>query len=109
MTRETAQKLLLNIEHIKAFADGAIIENMAGTSGWTVLEEPSFTGNPNEYRIKPREPVIAKYNSIIGSSRLAFHPGAKSGVDYTFIEMTPEVAEAVKHLIPKQILTDETP
>lgn len=56
MTREEAKKLL---PIIQAFSEGKGIETKTG-SGWISIENMSFAGNPNSYRIKP-EP---KYRSF---------------------------------------------
>lgn len=49
MTREQAKELL---PIIQAFAEGKGIETKTG-SGWISIENMSFAGNPDSYRIKP--------------------------------------------------------
>ena len=44
-------------ELIKAFADGAEIEYKVYNGGWVALEHPSWDDH-NEYRIKPKQPVV---------------------------------------------------
>ena len=56
MTREEAKKLM---PVIQAFADGKDVETKTG-SGWMSIENMSFAGKPDSYRIKP-EP---KYRSF---------------------------------------------
>ena len=56
MTREEAKELM---PVIKAFADGKDVETKTG-SGWMSIENMSFAGKPDSYRIKP-EP---KYRSF---------------------------------------------
>lgn len=53
MTREEAKKLM---PVIQAFADGKDVETKTG-SGWMSIENMSFAGNPNSYRIKPEQKV----------------------------------------------------
>ena len=49
MTREEAKELL---PVIQAFADGKDVETKTG-SGWMSIENMSFAGKPDSYRIKP--------------------------------------------------------
>lgn len=49
MNREEAKKLM---PVIQAFADGKDVETKTG-SGWMSIENMSFAGNPDSYRIKP--------------------------------------------------------
>lgn len=49
MTREQAKKLL---PIIQAFSEGKCVESKTG-SGWISIENMSFAGNPNSYRVKP--------------------------------------------------------
>lgn len=56
MTREEAKKLM---PVIQAFADGKDVETKTG-SGWMVIENMSFAGDPDGYRIKPEQ----KYRSF---------------------------------------------
>lgn len=49
MTREDAKQLL---PIIQAFSDGKDVETKTG-SGWISIENMSFAGKPNNYRIKP--------------------------------------------------------
>ena len=49
MTREQAKQLL---PIIQAFAEGKVIQYKYNT-GWENMKNPSFNGNPTEYRIKP--------------------------------------------------------
>lgn len=49
MTRKEA-KILMPV--IQAFADGKDVETKTG-SGWISIENMSFAGNPDSYRIKP--------------------------------------------------------
>lgn len=49
MTREQAKELL---SIIQAFAEGKGIETKTD-SGWISIENMSFAGNPDSYRIKP--------------------------------------------------------
>ena len=49
MTREEAKKLM---PVIQAFADGKDVETKTG-SGWMSIENMSFAGKPDSYRIKP--------------------------------------------------------
>lgn len=56
MTREEAKELMTVIQ---AFADGKDVETKTG-SGWMSIENMSFAGKPDSYRIKP-EP---KYRSF---------------------------------------------
>ena len=56
MTREEAKELM---PVIQAFADGKDVETKTG-SGWMSIENMSFAGKPDSYRIKP-EP---KYRSF---------------------------------------------
>lgn len=49
MTREEAKELM---PVIQAFADGKDVETKTG-SGWMSIENMSFAGNPDSYRIKP--------------------------------------------------------
>nr|WP_303117615.1 hypothetical protein [uncultured Prevotella sp.] len=49
MTREEA-KILMPV--IQAFADGKDVETKT-SSGWISIENMSFAGNPDSYRIKP--------------------------------------------------------
>jgi len=44
-------------ELIKAWADGAVIEYKVHNGGWVALEHPSWDDH-NEYRIKPKQPVV---------------------------------------------------
>lgn len=48
MTREEAKKLM---PVIQAFADGKDVETKTG-SGWMIVENMSFAGEPDGYRIK---------------------------------------------------------
>lgn len=56
MTREEAKKLM---PVIQAFADGKDVETKTG-SGWMSIENISFAGKPDSYRIKPE----SKYRSF---------------------------------------------
>ena len=59
MDRKTAIALVENIEMVKAYAQGKTIQMRYysdGTDYWRDKLEPLFTGNPENYRIKP-EPV----------------------------------------------------
>lgn len=56
MTREEAKKLM---PVIQAFADGKDVETKTG-SGCMVIENTSFAGDPDGYRIKPEQ----KYRSF---------------------------------------------
>ena len=59
MDRKTAIALVENIEMVKAYAQGKTIQMRYysdGTDFWKDKLEPLFTGNPENYRIKP-EPV----------------------------------------------------
>lgn len=56
MTREEAKKLM---PVIQAFADGKDVETKTG-SGWMSIENMSFAGKPDSYRIKPEQ----KYRSF---------------------------------------------
>ena len=49
MNRNQAKELL---PVIKAFSEGKVIETKTG-SGWISIENMSFAGNPDSYRIKP--------------------------------------------------------
>ena len=49
MTRKEAKQLL---PIIQAFAEGKGVETKTG-SGWISIENMSFAGNPDSYRIKP--------------------------------------------------------
>lgn len=49
MTREEAKELM---PVIQAFADGKDVEIKTG-SGWMIVENMSFAGEPDSYRIKP--------------------------------------------------------
>lgn len=49
MNRKEAKKLM---PVIQAFADGKDVETKTG-SGWMSIENMSFAGNPDSYRIKP--------------------------------------------------------
>ena len=49
MDRNQAKELL---PVIKAFSEGKVIETKIG-SGWISIENISFAGNPDSYRIKP--------------------------------------------------------
>lgn len=49
MNREEAKKLL---PVIQAFAEGKCVETKTG-SGWMNIENMSFAGKPDSYRIKP--------------------------------------------------------
>lgn len=49
MDRNQAKELL---PIIKAFSEGKVIETKTG-SGWISIENMSFAGNPDSYRIKP--------------------------------------------------------
>ena len=49
MNRNQAEELL---PIIKAFAEGKDVETKTG-SGWMSIENMSFAGNPDSYRIKP--------------------------------------------------------
>lgn len=49
MTREEAKELM---PVIQAFADGKDVETKT-SSGWISIENMSFAGNPDSYRIKP--------------------------------------------------------
>ena len=49
MNRKEAKELL---PIIKAFAEGKDVETKTG-SGWMSIENMSFAGNPDSYRIKP--------------------------------------------------------
>lgn len=49
MNREEAKKLL---SVIQAFAEGKCVETKTG-SGWMSIENMSFAGKPDSYRIKP--------------------------------------------------------
>ena len=51
MTREEAKKLM---PVIQAFADGKDVETKTG-SGWMSIENMSFAGKPDSYRIKPEQ------------------------------------------------------
>lgn len=44
-------------ELIKQWADGAEIEYKVHNGGWVALEHPSWEDR-NEYRIKPKQPVV---------------------------------------------------
>lgn len=59
MTREDAKQLL---PIIQAFSDGKDVETKAG-SGWISIENISFTGKPNNYRIKP-EPTYRPFANV---------------------------------------------
>ena len=59
MTREEAKQLL---PIIRAFAEGKCVETKTG-SGWINMENMSFTGKPESYRIKP-EP---KYRPFVNA------------------------------------------
>lgn len=56
MTREEAKELM---PVIQAFADGKDVETKTG-SGWMSIENMSFAGKPDAYRIKPEQ----KYRSF---------------------------------------------
>lgn len=56
MNREEAKKLL---PVIQAFAEGKCVETKTG-SGWINIENMSFAGNPDSYRIKP-EPKYRQF------------------------------------------------
>ena len=56
MTREEAKELM---PVIQAFADGKDVETKTG-SGWMIIENMSFAGEPDGYRIKPEQ----KYRSF---------------------------------------------
>lgn len=51
MTREEAKELM---PVIQAFADGKDVETKTG-SGWMSIENMSFAGKPDSYRIKPKQ------------------------------------------------------
>lgn len=51
MNREETKKLL---PVIQAFADGKDVETKTG-SGWISIENISFSGKPDDYRIKPEQ------------------------------------------------------
>lgn len=53
MTRKEAKELL---PIIQAFADGKDIEIKTG-SGWNSIENTSFAGKPDGYRIKPESKI----------------------------------------------------
>lgn len=59
MTREQAKKLL---PIIQAFSEGKDIETKTG-SGWMSIENMSFAGNPDSYRVKP-EPEYRPFKDI---------------------------------------------
>lgn len=59
MTREQAKKLL---PIIQAFSEGKCVEAKTG-SGWIHIENMSFTGNPDSYRIKPETKYIPFKNA----------------------------------------------
>lgn len=63
MTREEAKKLM---PVIQAFADGKDVEIKTG-SDWMSIENMSFAGNPNSYRIKPEQ----KYRPFANAERSA--------------------------------------
>lgn len=52
MTREEAKE---NLELIKAYAEGGIIQIQRTDGGWVDLECPDFTCSSESYRIKPEE------------------------------------------------------
>lgn len=56
MNRNQAKEML---PIIQAFAEGKGVETKTG-SGWVSIENMSFAGNPNSYRIKP-EPKYRPY------------------------------------------------
>lgn len=56
MDRNQAKELL---PVIKAFSEGKVIETKTG-SGWISIENMSFAGNPDSYRIKP-EPKYSPF------------------------------------------------
>lgn len=52
MNRENAKKLLLNLDIVRAFAEGKVVEfNSFGE--WEVGNDLFFTSTPTKYRIKP--------------------------------------------------------
>ena len=50
MNREAAKKFL---PIIAAFAEGKVIERKDSDGLWLVLNNPEFTNDPENYRIKP--------------------------------------------------------
>ena len=49
MNRNQAKEML---PIIQAFTEGKVVETKTG-SGWISIENMSFAGNPNSYRVKP--------------------------------------------------------
>lgn len=58
MTRDHWKKVL---PYVIAFADGKDVQGIDGRGGWAALEDPEFSGKPENYRIKP-EPRVAWFN-----------------------------------------------
>ena len=58
MNRKQAKEML---PIIQAFAEGKGVETKTG-SGWISIENMSFAGNPDSYRIKP-EPKFRPFNT----------------------------------------------
>lgn len=52
MNRKKAARVLHNIEVLKAFVNGAIVQIFAGGT-WTDLESPNFDDETTQYRVKP--------------------------------------------------------
>lgn len=59
MNRKQAKEML---PIIKAFAEGKGVETKTG-SGWISIENMSFAGNPDSYRIKP-EPKYRPFANV---------------------------------------------
>lgn len=59
MNRNQAKELL---PVIKAFSEGKVIETKTG-SGWISIENMSFAGKPDNYRIKPEPKYIPFKNA----------------------------------------------
>lgn len=57
MDREYAKKLVANIELIKAFAEGKVVQghqfDSQNNEVWVDLNNPSFQSAPTSYRLKP--------------------------------------------------------
>jgi len=54
MTRDRAKRIIENIEFIKAYSEGKIIEYIGDLeSEWGLCNYPEFTSSSAKYRIKP--------------------------------------------------------
>ena len=54
ISRDHAKRLILNLDVLKAFAEGKEIQHGEPRSGWTGGEAFSFNGDPDTYRVKPQ-------------------------------------------------------